>query len=160
MSVGGISVSGPGGLSAGEPKVTKGLSELGEAKPEDIAKFTEGLSGRSMDLGAMQQAPGLGSVGPMETQPTRVTDAGKFDKKVSLGKRLMQDAGNVLKTGRAQETQLMDKLKAAGAEGHSLSQVEMIQIQKDVGDISILTEVISKGVNKLVQGVQGVVKNQ
>ena len=159
MSTGGISIGGPGGLSAGEPKITKGLSELGQAKPEDIAKFTEGLGSRSMELGTMQQT-GVGAIGPMETQPTRVKDAGKFDKNISLNMRLIKDAGNVLNMGRIQESALMEKIKAAGAEGHNISQVEMIQIQKNVGDIALLTEVISKGVNKLVQGVQGVVKNQ
>lgn len=151
MSVEGISIGAPGG--AGEPKPTKGISELGDAKQSDVTKFNEGMTAE----GPAALGSSGGVAGPFDAQSTRITDSANVGKP-SLGDAIIKDAGNMLKMGRNQEQKMLTKLESVKENGWSPS--DAMEFQYMAGEMQLLTEVASRVSKNITTAVQTMVRNQ
>ena len=160
MSEMGIAVGGGVGPGGVEPtKGVKGLSDVGEASKGDVAKFAESFGDKG--------TPGAGAEstlqpgGPFDMQDNRMTQgpAGAAEAgKPSLGQEIMGDIGKVMDAGKAQQQAITDKFEQIGDKGWSTG--DAMELQYLAGEMQLLTEIVSKGVNKTVQAVQSLVKNQ
>lgn len=161
MSIGG-GLGGPGGIGGGEPKVTKGVSGVGEPSQSDVNKFNFTLSGEQGNEGGKiniqisEKAGGQKMGGPMEFQ---IKEAQAVEKP-GMGKVAVKEIENMVSMGRNKENELMEKMQVAGKDGGTLSTGQMLEIQFELGQYTTLIDVVSKGVGKVVQAAQTVIKQQ
>lgn len=171
MSDGGISLGGPGGLTPGESKISKSLSELSKPQESDVLKFQTALEGQGQQASAPSTpttttSPEAGpkmtakieDSGPFTFRFNTITDQKLIDQKPNLGKVLINYAKDISTVASNQSENISKKMKEVSTKG--FSQADAMEFQVMMFEMTNLTEVISKGVGKVVQGLQGVVKNQ
>lgn len=155
MSTAGISVGGAGGAGGVDPmKQVKSLDNLGQASKSDVAAFQDQMGGgQPSNMGGVQ--PG----GPFEIQSNRITDGLSVkSKEGGIGNAVLKDVGNLLNAGKAQGNELKAKLDQMGK--GNWGPADAMEFQYMAGEMNLMTEVVSKGVNKVVQAAQTVIKNQ
>jgi len=144
--------SGPGGI---EPTQTKGMGNVGEASEGDVAKFQESMGQTEGAQGKQPADTVQGS--PFDMQANRITDSSQAQNP-SLGQELVGDMKKMMNVGKAQEKAIMDKFNQVGDKGWSPA--DAMQFQYMAGEMQLMTEIVSKGVNKTVQAVQQLARNQ
>lgn len=169
MSAEGISMGGGlEGIGGGEPKVTKGVSGVGDAAQSDIDKFNfklsegggEAAKGGKIDINIAERLSGQkGPNGPFDFQTNRVRDSDiAKTEKPGMGRIVVEETQKMVSLGRNQEERIMAKIGEAGENGWDTG--TMMEIQFEMGQYTALIDVVSKGAGKAVQAVQTVIKQQ
>lgn len=164
----GVGQSSMEGLSPGKmaPSELDFKQQLGEAPGADVVKFKEAMfKAPGMEAAELGQQGNKVQGSPFDIQSNRIRrNLGDLSNKrprvdsSGLGDRLAQGITNIMKVNHSQEAQLMEKLNANGDKGWSAA--DAIQVQFMVGNLQLMTEIFSKGVNKTVQGMQQAARNQ
>lgn len=157
MSDGGISIGGPGGLTPGKSEISKSLSELGPAKESDVLQFQSALEGGQQPQPTEAAKPGN------VTEPTgpfdfHVSSGTLVTPKQDLGKALIDYSKDISAISSNQTEALNKKLSEASSKG--FNQADAIELQMMTFEMTSLVEIVSKGVGKVVTGLQTIIKQQ
>lgn len=153
----GITIGAGAGAGGIDPmKKPAGIESMGAANQGDVSKFQSSFSG------AGQSANTTGTVqagSPFDIQANRITGSPSSTSTSGsgMGKELLEGVSKMMHADKSQSDYLRDKLKASGGK---MDTAQALEFQYVAGNINIMTEIVSKGVNKVVQAVQTVVKNQ
>ncbi len=179
-----------GGVSVGQGAVESvknlaqqsgGLGGAGQASAEDVSKFQsalgsgseaqgiEGASGQGggVDLGdqltqGLQQPGGgiqqaQGDTGPFSLKFDAISETGA---KPPGGSSAIEDKiKSVFDSARGLEGDVRATVEKY-SQGGDVTQAQVLEVQFGMGTFSLIQETISRGVNKVVQTVQTMIRNQ
>lgn len=160
MSEGGLSVGGGlGGIGGGEPKITKGISDVGNANQADVDKFQYRLGEGEGGQAAKADATGIDKKAPSGPLDNFQWSGLKFDvaekgQKPGMMQKFVDQAKEMVSLGRADDEKIKGLLKAP------LTASSTMELQFVLVDMTAKTQLISEIAKKLVQGVQTLAKNQ
>ncbi len=161
MSNGGVSIGGPGGLTPGESKISEGLSELGKPQESDVLKFQTALEGQGQQGAEAAQKITVKleeGAGPFDFQINRITDQKLVGQNANLGKMILDYGKEIALVNKTQTENITKKLSQISEKG--FNQADIIELQVMSSEMTMFVEIVSKGVGKFVQAIQGWVKNQ
>lgn len=155
MNDGGMSIGRPGGPTPGG-KVEKALSELGPAKEADITQLQSGLKSNQTEPSSLADT----SKKPLDFQDTRITNVTNMTIATgnSIGKAMVEYGQKLHAVTLTQDKDLKKKLEEV--HNKTVTQVDAIELQVMSSEMLIFTDAISKGVGKVVTGLQTIIKQQ
>lgn len=129
-------------------------SDLALANQSDIAKFKATFNISSPDHSS---SPSKTQGSPFDFQPNRITSLSKTPPP-TMGSSLLSGLTKIMNSDSDHTDFIQEKFDNAGDD--AMHAHHALELQFRIGNLHTMTEVVSKGVSKIVQAAQTVVKNQ